>query len=258
MKGNMGFGIRPDGSSILPVYDMMNDDPRRHGLYLDKRARQFLLEFDRLTDTYTPFSVVMTEAGLYDGLGTLLPLGAYWYDLVHASSVNMFSLGRCFDMFSVEQLTGKGGSFCCDINVYKRLVQLHRYEDSMLAFETYVEQRKSPKYNKRKYTPPEYMYVLREGKVVQHAVSGMSLSVGLDPAKWTPYESPEPVVRYWYHSGSDVIFVTQPEEEITENMVLECDELDYEQYCSIKARMEKGEGEEDLSIDGEFDPFDII
>ena len=249
MQGNKGFGVRPDGSSIVPVFDLMNDDPRRHGLYLDKRARSFLKDFTKLSDTYNPYSVVMLEAGLYDGLGTLLPLGAYWYDMVHASEVNMFSVGRCFDVFSVEQLTG-------DLDVYKRMVQLHRYEDSELAFQSYVEQRKRKTYTKVKYAVPDYMYVLRAGQITQMPV-GVPTAKGLDPAKYRPYESPAETIRYWYHDGSDSLFVTQPGEDVPESMTYECDELSYEQYCSIKARQEKGEGEEDLSID-EFDPFDIL
>lgn len=250
--GNMGFGVRPDGSPILPVYDMMNgDDPRRHGLYMDRRTRRFLERFGK-TEDYDPHSLTLLEAGMYDGLGTLLPLGAYWYDLVTSSSINMFSIGRCFDVFSAERLKENDPA----LRVYQRIFQLHRYSDSMAAYEDYVKDRQSPKYKKVKYSLPDKMYysvgqgVREVGKPVKETVATLDWEV------WKAHENLDPQPRYFYHPGSDSVFVVQPEDSLDFLNTDDFDELSYEKYCSRLNNVEK-DNAEDMEFD-EPDPFDIL
>ena len=142
---NMGFGVFPDGSPILPKYDPMLDDPRRHSLYFDRAVIRFFKQFKAgVPLNEEPAYVRMIQCGFYDGLGTMLPLGVYWHERIISQSFQLWSIKSCFDMFPYERLVNWYSDD--QLRAYHHALQIDRYNDSAKAFLDYLKLRSDPEY----------------------------------------------------------------------------------------------------------------
>lgn len=113
------------------------DNPARHALYMEHRALMWLRSFPSVPGVAEPIGVRMLEADLYDGLGSLLPLGAYWWEKLQKQSYNFWPVIDVFGMFTTEQLKNPTKA----VKTYIALFQLNKYEDNVAAFNTYLKQR---------------------------------------------------------------------------------------------------------------------
>ncbi len=151
---NYGFGITPWGDPILPTYDPMSD-PRRYDLYLIPSVVRFLRQFKPGAALNTePGFVTVVRAGMYDGLGTLLPLGVYWYERVLSSTYQAWSMASCFDMIPFDRLQNWHEDD--ELREYARILQVTRFQDAMNAFYDYLQMRADPSYSSS-YSLPTYM-----------------------------------------------------------------------------------------------------
>lgn len=153
----MGFGLKPDGYPILPRYDPMTDDPRRHSLYFDRATIKFFRSFKPGINAglnEEPAFPRMIRAGFYDGLGTLLPLGVYWYERINAQSYQMWPIAMCWDVIPYERIVNWHTDD--ELHTYYRALQIDKYEDSAKAFRDYLKMRADPSYETR-YELPNYM-----------------------------------------------------------------------------------------------------
>lgn len=152
---NYGFGITPWGDPILPTYDPMSD-PRRYDLYLIPSVVRFLRQFrpGHGALNQEPGFVTVVRAGFYDGLGTLLPLGVYWYERVLSSTYQAWSMASCFDMIPFARLQNWHADD--ELSEYVRILQVTRFQDASNAFYDYLQMRADPSYSTT-HSMPGYM-----------------------------------------------------------------------------------------------------
>lgn len=147
----------PWGEAIIPKYNSLLDDPRRHALYLDQRMLAWLRGFPDTPDVLVPVAARAVEADFYDGLGTLLPLGVYWHLRAKSQSFQMWSMASCFDFIAVARLIDPDET----LRAYMACLQMPHRDDDMRAFKDYVKLRQEPDYwtahcYSEKFTLPDF------------------------------------------------------------------------------------------------------
>lgn len=172
------------------------DDPGRHALYLDRACIKFLRDLKAGAPMNTdPAYPRMIMAGFYDGLGTLLPLGAYWWERVHSQSMNFWLLASCFDFFDSGYLDNPDEQ----LRTYMHCLQLDRYPDSLKAFNDYRKLRRNPDYEV-KFSLPNYM------------IDGDGVIIDLEANPFAPR------MGGWWEEGDQVVSLAdvdddEPEED---------------------------------------------
>lgn len=163
----------------MPKHNPM-DDACRHAIYLDKNIVRFFRNFKAGAPmNEEPAFPRMIDAGLYDGLGTLLPLGVYWWERVMGQSYTMYSIGLAFDFFPAWRLLAPDA----EMKAYMNLMQMDRYPDTQKAWRDYLHDRADPKY-KSAYPSavlPDYM-ITADGEIVPDK----DYSVPFDPRPFQP------------------------------------------------------------------------
>lgn len=175
-----GFGLFIDGTPLMPKYDTVLDDPRRHSLFFDQATLRFLRAFKPgATMNTEPAYPRMVQAGFYDGLGTLLPLGVYWFERVQSQGYQLWSIASCFDFIPLSRLSNPDD----EINAYMHCLQFDRYADSGKAFRDYIRLRAMPDYQ-QEFFLPDYM-ITGDGEVIPAEVV-RDTRPGFNPAKFRP------------------------------------------------------------------------
>ena len=176
----MSLGLFIDGTPIMPKYNVL-DDPGRHMLYLDNATVRFLKAFKPgATLNEDPVYPRMIEAGFYDGLGTLLPLGVYWYERVQAQTLQFWSLASCFDFIPLSRLSVPDA----ELKAYIHCLQLDKYEESAKAFRDYLRDRAMTGWE-QEYFLPDYM-INGDGEIIPDDNAVRDTRPGFDPAKFRP------------------------------------------------------------------------
>lgn len=166
---NLGHGITPWGTAIIPSYNSLFDDPRRHALYLDRRILAWLRAWPAVPDVLKPVGIRAIQAGFTDGF-SLLPLGVYWHHRVNAQTFQMWSMASCFDFIPVERLTKPDDQ----LRAYMHCLQMDSRKDDRDALKDYVKLRHEPDYwtahcYKRPVTAlPIYMIDVDGDLVISH------------------------------------------------------------------------------------------
>lgn len=151
---NWGFGVSFDGTPIIPRYDPMSD-PREYDLFFNPVVIRFFRQFKAgVPMNEEPAYARMIRAGFYDGLGTMLPLGAYWQKKIAGRSFTGYRMDVCFDIFSFDRL--RNWAVDDELRAYVECLQVDRFEDSLQAFINYLAMRGNPSYVCQ-HELPDYM-----------------------------------------------------------------------------------------------------
>lgn len=143
----------------------MTDDCRAMPLYLDRPTLRFFQNLSKHNFPDSEVMVRMLEAEFYDGLGSLLPLGVYWYERVTKQSFQLWRIDSCFDFIPVERLRKPDRA----LRLYIECLQITKYPDTAKAFKDYLAMRAKPGYTPNpKYALPKYVYWFHGGSVKVH------------------------------------------------------------------------------------------
>ena len=144
----------------------MTDDPRKHQVYFQRSVVRFFKRYkpgmpEGLNEE--PAYPRMIQCGFYDGIGTLLPLGVYWFERINSQSFQMWSMDSCWDFIPYDRLVNWHSDD--ELHAYYRALQIDIYSDSARAFLDYVKLRADPAY-KPSYELPSYM-IDSDGVVIE-------------------------------------------------------------------------------------------
>lgn len=134
------FGVDPGGNPIVPRYDPLSDDPGHYALYMESRAMQWLRSFPAVPPVLEPVWKRMLDADFYDGMGSLVPLGAHWWERLKHQGYNFWLLKDVFGMFPASRLRQPDAQ----MQAYMDIFQLGKYPDNKVAFREYLKVRTEP------------------------------------------------------------------------------------------------------------------